>query len=88
MLLQRAAAVVLVLGTALVEAAVLFCDVCNDQGQGNGVGVSAPGQRAAMSRPHGGVGPGQVAVDVPGGPAGQLGSAPCNGCDLWGRLQP
>ena len=43
MLLQRAAAVVLVLGTALVEAAVLFCDVCNDQGQGNGVGISTSG---------------------------------------------
>lgn len=88
MLLQRVRAVVLVLSSALVEATVLLRDISNDQRQRNGVVVSFLDHQVTGSRLRGGVVPGQVAVDVLGGPAGQLDVVPHNGCDLWVCLQP
>lgn len=47
MLLQRVRAVVLVLGSALVEPAVLPRDVGDEQGQRDGISVHSPEHRVA-----------------------------------------
>lgn len=88
MLLQRVGAVVLVLGSALVEAALFLRDVRNDQCQRNGIVVGFLDERVAAGRLRGGVIPDQLAVDVPGGPARQPDIVPHYGCDLGLCLQP
>lgn len=49
MLFQRVGAVVLVLGSALVEPTLFLCDISNDQCQRNGIVVSFLDQRVTES---------------------------------------